>query len=76
MADRDSRAPETRGVSQAPETRGASQDPDAAARQEQVRRDAEEIRAEARRVEATTPPEIRDKTVGEIVDEAARRAER
>jgi len=76
MADSDNRTSETRGVSQTPETRGVAQDPDAAARQEQVRRDAAEIRAEARRVEATTPPEVRDKTVGEIVDEANRRADR
>ena len=67
MADSDNRTSETRGV---------AQDPDAAARQEQVRRDAADIRAEARRVDATTPPEVRDKTVGEIVDEANRRADR
>jgi hypothetical protein len=60
----------------APQPGAAAQDPDDAARQEQARRDAAEVRAEARRVEASIPPDIRDKTVGEIVDEANRRAQR
>lgn len=59
-----------------PNPRGVAQDPEAAATQRQVRADANAIRAEAARVEASTPPEVRDRTVGEIVDEANRRAER
>jgi hypothetical protein len=59
-----------------PDPRGTAQDPDAAATQRQVHEDANAIRAEAARVEASTPPEVRDRTVGEIVNDANRRAER
>ena len=59
-----------------PQPNAAAEDPGDAARQEQVRRDAAAVRAEARRVEASMPPDLRDKTVGEIVEEANRRAQR
>ena len=52
----------------------AAQDPENAARQEQVRRDRDALEAQADRVEATTPAEARDRTVGEIVDDAERRS--
>ncbi|MDB4885746.1 MAG: hypothetical protein JWN79_1184 [Gemmatimonadetes bacterium] len=55
---------------------GVAQDPENAAAQRQVHDDADAIRAEAARVQATTPPEVRDRTVGEIAEDAARRAER
>jgi hypothetical protein len=55
---------------------GTAQDPHAAEVQRQVHEDAEASRAAAARVEASTPAEVRDKTVGEIVDDAERRAER
>jgi hypothetical protein len=59
-----------------PQPDGVAQDPQNAATQAQVHEDAEAIRAEAARVRATTPGEIRDRTVGEIVNDAARRADR
>lgn len=59
-----------------PQPDGVSQDPENAAAQRQVHEDANAIRAEAARVHATTPPEVRDRTVGEIAEDAARRAER
>jgi hypothetical protein len=59
-----------------PQPDGVAQDPENAATQARVHQDAEAIRAEAARVRATTPSEIRDRTVGEIVDDAERRAER
>lgn len=54
----------------------SAQDPDNAATQRRVREDSDAIRAEAARVHDTTPPEVRDRTVGEIVDDANRRADR
>ena len=55
---------------------GTAQDPHAADVQRQVHADAEASREAAARVQASTPAEVRDKTVGEIVDDAERRAER
>lgn len=55
---------------------GTAQDPQAAAVQRKVHEDAEASRAAAARVEASTPAEVRERTVGEIVDDAERRAER
>lgn len=54
----------------------AAQDPQNAANQEQVRRDHDEMQRQADRVESSVPSDIRDRTVGEIVDEAERRADR
>jgi hypothetical protein len=53
----------------------AAQDPENAATQERIRRDHDAMQAQAERVRASVPPEIRDRTVGEIVDDAERRAE-
>ena len=58
--DRDSRTPQ-------PDA--AATDPRDAARQEQIHEDAEATRREAERVRASTPSEVRDRTVGEIVQE-------
>jgi hypothetical protein len=59
-----------------PDPAAAAQDPENAATQEQIRRDHDEMQAQAARVRASVPPEIRDHTVGEIVDAAERRADR
>lgn len=53
---------------------GVAQDPAAAAAQQRVHEDAEAMRAEAARVHDSTPPDIRDRTVGQIVRDAERRA--
>jgi hypothetical protein len=53
----------------------AAVDPANAATQEQIRRDHDAMQAQAERVRNSVPPEVRDKTVGEIVDEAERRAD-
>lgn len=75
MADRDTNGGRTGEVREArPEN--ARQDPHNAAQQEQVHADTQAMRESARRVEATTPPEIRDRTVGEIVQDADRKADR
>lgn len=57
-----------------PHSDGAATDPRDAARQEQIHEDGEAARREAARVRATTPPEVRDHTVGEIVANEERRA--
>ena len=54
----------------------AAVDPQNAANQEQLQRDHDAMQRQADRVEASVPPEVRDRTVGEIVDEAERRADR
>lgn len=59
-----------------PQPEAAAQDPRNAAIQEQVHEDSQINRTEAERVRASTPAEISDKTVGEIADEAERRARR
>lgn len=71
MADQD----RTGSVRQ-PKPEEAAQDPHNVARQDQVRRDTEANRAEAARVESSTPSDVRDRTVGEIVDDAERNADR
>ena len=63
--DRDSRTPQ-------PDA--AATDPRAAARQERIHEDAEATRREAERVRASTPSQVRDRTVGEIVQEDKRRS--
>lgn len=55
---------------------GVAQDPENAASQRKVHEDADAIRAEAARVQATTPAEVRNRTVGQIAEDAERRAER
>ena len=59
-----------------PDPNAAAQDPDNAATQERIARDRDAMQEQARRVEATTPPEARDRTVGEIVRDAEQRADR
>lgn len=59
-----------------PQPEAAAQDPRNAAIQEQVHEDSQVNRIEAERVRASTPPEVSDKTVGEIAEEAERRARR
>jgi hypothetical protein len=71
-----SRGTGTSGDIRRPQPDGVAQDPDSAATQRRVHEDAEAIRAEAARVQASTPPEVRDRTVGEIAKDAERRAER
>ena len=72
MADETPRGPE--GTVRAPQPDAASQDPKNAAIQEQVRRDSDANREQANRTQASVPPEVRDRTVGEIVDDAERRS--
>ena len=67
------RGPE--GDVRTPRPEDAAQDPQNAATQEQVRRDAEANRQQRERVESSVPPEVRDRTVGEIVRDADRRAD-
>jgi len=70
MATNDQRDRDTR----TPQPDAAATDPRDAARQEQIHRDGEAARREAERVRATTPAEVRDHTVGEIVENEERRA--
>ena len=53
----------------------ARQDPENLERQRQVERDRDALEAQADRVEATAPPEVHDKTIGEMTEEAERKAE-
>lgn len=71
MADQD-----RSGSARQPRPEEAAQDPHNVARQEQVRRDTEANRADAARVDASTPSDVRDRTVGEIVDDEERNADR
>ena len=59
-----------------PRPENAAQDPQAAARQEQVERDTDAMRESARRVDASTPSNVRDKTVQEITRDVERDADR
>lgn len=72
MATNDQRDP-NHGI-RTPHPDAAATDPRDAARQAQIYRDAEAARREAERVRATTPSEVRDHTVGEIVENEERRA--
>lgn len=54
----------------------AAQDPHNVAQQEHVRRDTDANRAEATRVDASTPSDVRHRTVGEILGDAERNAGR
>ena len=64
-----------RGEVRPPEPESARQDPAAAARQEQVHRDHDAMQADARRVEASAPADARNKTIGQIVDDAERKGD-
>ena len=57
-----------------PQPDAAATDARDAARQAQIHRDGEAARREAERVRATTPSDVRDRTVGEIVENEERRA--
>ncbi len=72
MATNDQRHPD-QGI-RTPQPDAAATDPRDAARQAQIHRDGEAARREAERVRATTPSEVRDHTVGEIVENEERRA--
>jgi hypothetical protein len=76
MANENASSGTNRNDIRRPQPEGTAQDPDAAASQRKIHEDAEAIRAEAARVEASTPPEVRNRTVGQIADDAERRAER
>lgn len=65
----------TEGEVRRAEPTHAAQDPENVERQEQIRRDRDALAAQADRVEATTPPEVRDRTIGEIVDDAERQSQ-
>lgn len=73
-AGRDARGREGQVREARPED--AAQDSQAAARQEQVKRDSDAIREHARRVESSTPEQIRDRTVHEITRDVEREAGR
>ena len=53
----------------------AEQDPRAAARQDEAQRNTEALRESARRVEATTPDEVKDRTVQDITRDIERRTD-
>jgi hypothetical protein len=59
-----------------PEPDAAAQDPHDAAVQRQIHADTEVNRQQAARLKATQPPEIDEKTVKQIADEAEQRAKR
>jgi hypothetical protein len=71
----DDRTAGREGEVRKPDPEAAAQDPRNAATQERLRRDHDAMQEHAERVRASVPPEIRDRTVGEIVDEAERRAD-
>jgi hypothetical protein len=59
-----------------PQPDAAAQDPHDAAVQQQIRADTEVNRQQAERLKATQPPEIDDKTVRQIAEDAEQRAKR
>ena len=59
-----------------PRPENAAQDPQDAARQAQVERDTEAMRESARRVEASTPENVRDRTVQDMTRDIERDADR
>lgn len=64
------------GSTRRPDPQAAAQDPENARRQEQMKADHDALQEQRRRVDATTPADIKDKRVDEIVAESDRRAER
>ena len=75
MSDDRNRTANTDATRRADPTDAAT-DQENARRQEQVQRDHDAMQRSAERVESSVPSEIRDRTVGEIVDDAERRADR
>jgi hypothetical protein len=59
-----------------PQPDAAAQDPHDAAVQRQIHADTEVNRQQAERLKATQPPEIDDKTVKQIAEDAEQRAKR
>jgi len=59
-----------------PQPEGAAQDPRDAAVQRQIHGDTEVNRQQAERLKATQPPEIDEKTVEQIAEDAEQRAKR
>ena len=59
-----------------PRPENAARDPQAAARQEQIQRDSDALRESARRVEASAPSEVRDRTVQETTRDIEQNADR
>lgn len=87
MADQDSSRSDARSASpdsargregevREPRPENAAQDPQAAARQEQVQRDSDALRESARRVDATTPENVRDRSVQDMTRDIERNADR
>lgn len=64
------------GETRRPDPDAAAQDPENARRQAQVHADHDAIQEQARRVDASTPDDVRDRTVDEIVAESERKAQR
>ena len=54
----------------------ARQDPENLERQRQVERDRDALEAQSERVQASAPREAREQTIGEMTEEAERKAER
>lgn len=65
-----------RGTVREPDPESAAQDADNLERQRQVERDRDALEEQGRRVEATTPPEARDQTIGELTEDIERNADR
>lgn len=65
-----------RGTVRDPDPENAGQDAGNLERQRQVERDRDALAAQRRRVDATTPPETRDRTIGEMTRETEREADR
>lgn len=63
-----------RGDVRQPDPANAAQDQDNLERQRQVERDREALQEQRDRVEATTPSDVKDRTIGEMVDDAERRS--
>jgi hypothetical protein len=59
-----------------PQPDAAASDPHDAAVQQQIHADTEVNRQQAERLKATQPPEIDDKTVEQIAEDAEQRAKR
>jgi hypothetical protein len=59
-----------------PQPDAAAQDPHDAAVQQQIHADTEVNRQQAERLKATQPPEIDNKTVAQIAEDAEQRAKR
>lgn len=62
-----------RDAARRPDPDAASQDPENLELQRRVQRDRDALEEQRDRVEATTPPEARDRTIGEITEEIERR---